>query len=122
MKRLLAVLITVAAFGCNRGDDKSVPADNTGKNARDERGEALTPMDQGENTTDRTITQQARQGLVRAGEVSVTGKNIKIITNDGVVTLRGPVASAHEKTEIADIVKHVEGVKRIDNQLEVAAK
>ncbi|HKP59026.1 MAG TPA: BON domain-containing protein [Polyangiales bacterium] len=116
------MLITLAAFGCNRGDDKSVPADNTGKNARDERGEALTPMDQGENTTDRTITQQARQGLVRAGEVSVTGKNIKIITNDGVVTLRGPVASAHEKTEIADIVKHVEGVKRIDNQLEVAAK
>ena len=154
MKRLITVLITLAAIGCNRNDasgtespteqpgpanmpankpmavdtpvDKSasadVPADNTGKNERDRQAEALTPTDQGESEADRSITQQARQGVVKADEVSVSGKNVKIITNDGVVTLRGPVESAREKKEIANIVKHVEGVKRIDNQLEVASK
>jgi len=154
MKRIIAVLITLAAIGCNRTEtsgtesppdqpgpanvpadkpmavdtpaDKpaaaAVPADNTGKNERDQQAEALTPMDQGENESDRSITQQARQGVVKADEVSVNGKNVKIITVDGVVTLRGPVESAREKKEIANIVKHVDGVKRIDNQLEVASK
>jgi osmotically-inducible protein OsmY len=99
-----------------------VAADNTGKNERDRQPEALTPMDQGESASDRSITQQARQGVVKADEVSVSGKNVKIITNEGVVTLRGPVESAREKNEIASIVKQVDGVKRVDNQLEVAAK
>jgi len=152
MKRTIAVLVTLAALGCNRSDmsgtesppaqpepvnapaDKPmaadepaaakepVAADNTGKNERDRESEKLTPTDQGESESDRSITQQARQGVVKADEVSVSGKNVKIITVDGVVTLRGPVESAREKTEIAKIVKHVDGVKRIDNQLEVAAK
>jgi osmotically-inducible protein OsmY len=52
----------------------------------------------------------------------MNGKNVKIVTIDGVVTLRGPVASAREKKDIANLVKKVDGVKRVDNQLEVAAK
>jgi len=126
MKRTIAVLITLAAIGCNQSSpeqpEPGVAADNTGKNVRDRQAEALTPGDQGENEADRSITQQARQGVVKADEVSMTGKNVKIITVDGVVTLRGPVESAQEKTEIAKIVKQVDGVKRVDNQLEIAAK
>jgi hyperosmotically inducible protein len=99
-----------------------VPADNTGKNERDRESAALTPMDQGANEGDRTITQQIRSNVVKADEMSMNGKNVKIITVDGVVTLRGPVESAREKKDIANIVKHVDGVKRIDNQLEVATK
>ena len=46
-------------------------------------------------------------------------KNIKIITIDGVVTLRGPVKSEKEKTDIGAKAQQVAGVKRVDNQLEV---
>lgn len=107
--------------------DKAAPAaepaaDNTGKNERDQDTAALTPTDQGENEVDRTITQQARAGVVGADQVSMSGKNVKIITVDRVVTLRGPVESAQEKKQIASIVKRVDGVKRVDNQLEIASK
>lgn len=97
-------------------------ADNTGKNKRDRDTAALTPMDQSENAADRAISQEARSNLVKADSTSMDGKNVKIVTIDGVVTLRGPVASAREKKDIANLVKKVDGVKRIDNQLEVAAK
>ena len=48
--------------------------------------------------------------------------NVKIITRDSVVTLRGPVESQQEKTTVETIARKVEGVKRVENQLEVAAK
>jgi osmotically-inducible protein OsmY len=99
-----------------------VSADNTAKNERDRDNAALTPMDQGGSETDRTITQNIRAGVVKADDVSMNAKNVKIITIDGVVTLRGPVETAREKKDIAAIAKRVEGVKRIDNQLEVASK
>lgn len=107
------------------GADKTAadaPADNTAKNARDRDTAALTPLDQGESEGDRTITQHIRADVVKADDVSMDGKNVKIITLDGVVTLRGPVETAREKKDIAAIAKRVDGVKRIDNQLEIAAK
>jgi osmotically-inducible protein OsmY len=47
--------------------------------------------------------------------------NVKIITVDGVVTLRGPVKSADEKTHIESLAQQATDVKRVDNQLEIAA-
>jgi hyperosmotically inducible protein len=99
-----------------------VPADNTGKNERDRDTAALTPLDQGGSEGDRSITQHIRADVVKADDVSMNGKNVKIITVDGVVTLRGPVETAREKKDIAAIAKRVDGVKRIDNQLEIASK
>jgi osmotically-inducible protein OsmY len=52
----------------------------------------------------------------------MTAKNVKIITNEGVVTLRGPVKTSEEKAQIAAIAQRVAGVKRVDNQLELATK
>ncbi len=53
--------------------------------------------------------------------LSVTAKNVKIITANAVVTLRGPVKNDKEKTDIVMIAQGTDGVKRVDNQLEVAA-
>jgi len=98
----------------------NVPADNTDKNERDRNTNTLTPGDQGGSEADRTVTQQIRQDLVKNDDLSMNGKNVKIITVDGVVTLRGPVKTTGEKSQIAAIAKSVGGVKRVDNQLEVA--
>jgi len=99
---------------------KNIPADNTEKNERDRNPAALTPGDQGSSESDRTISQQIRQGVVKDDALSTTGKNVKIITVGGVVTLRGPVKTSNEKSSIASIAQGVQGVKRVDNQLEVA--
>jgi hyperosmotically inducible periplasmic protein len=131
MNYAILLLVGVVATACDqRGRDEkttgadgtrtatNAAADNTDKNERDRSGGALTPGDQGESEADRTVTQQVRQGVMAEDALSITGKNVKVITVDGVVTLRGPVKSAEEKATIASIAQRVSGVKRVDNQLE----
>jgi len=98
------------------------PADNTGKNVRDRSGDTLTAGDQPENAADRDITQGVRKAIVADKGLSTNAHNVKIITVNGVVTLRGPVNSAAEKTKVASAAHHVAGVKRVDNQLEVVSR
>ncbi len=54
-------------------------------------------------------------------DLSVNASNVKIITNDGVVTLRGPVSSAAEKASVVRIVGGIDGVKRVEDHLELAS-
>jgi len=96
--------------------------DNTGRNVRDRGGDTLTPGDQSESQADRTLTQQIRQAVVGDKSLSTTAKNIKIITNNGVVTLRGPVHDRHEREKIEAKAQQIAGVNRVDNQLEVKAR
>jgi len=97
-------------------------ADNTGKNVRDRSDTALTPGDQGNSDSDREITRNIRRALTKNSELSTTAKNIKIITVNGKVTLRGPVTSEQEQQAIATAAQSVAGVTALDNQLEVKAK
>ena len=94
-------------------------ADNSARNERDRSDSTLTPLDQGGSEADRDVTQLVRQRIVDEDGFSVNAQNVKIITQDGVVTLRGPVATSEEKAQIAAITASANGVKRVDNQLEV---
>jgi len=93
-------------------------ASNTGINKRDRDDKTLTPMDQMENESDLKITQEIRQSLMK-GEFSMDAQNIKVITRNGTVTLRGPVETAAEREKIDALVKAMPGIKSIDNQLQV---
>jgi osmotically-inducible protein OsmY len=136
MRLILVPIVALAlAVGCDKGSQPTtdnspavkespamVEADNSAKNERDRAADKLTPMDQGESKLDRGITQQVRQNVMAEQALSTNAKNVKIVTVDGVVTLRGPVETGAEKSSIAALAKHVDGVKRVDNQLEVATK
>jgi hyperosmotically inducible protein len=93
--------------------------DNSRVNARDKGGNTLTPMDQGKGEGDRKITQNIRQAVVKDSSLSFTAKNVKIITINGKVTLRGPVKTDAERSAIEAAAKKVAGVNRVDNFLEV---
>ncbi len=93
--------------------------DNTGVNVRDRDDATLTPGDQGTSESDREITRHVRKGVMAKEELSTTAKNVKIITQDGKVTLRGPVKSESEQKAIGEIAQGVAGVTSVDNQLEV---
>lgn len=99
--------------------DERKDADDTGRNVRDRDDRTLTPTDQGASESDRTITQEIRKAVTDNDALSMNAKNVKIITVDGVVTLRGPVKSPDEKTTVAGIARKAPGVKRVDDQLEV---
>lgn len=96
-------------------------ADNAAKNQRDD-GTTITPVDQGMSEADTAITAAVRSAVVAEAELSVNAQNAKIVTRDGVVTLRGPVASTRERTALTAIAVRTPGVKRVDNQLEVVSQ
>jgi osmotically-inducible protein OsmY len=101
------------------GDAARPDADNTGRNVRDRDGRTLTPTDQGTSDSDRNITAEIRREIVANDALSMNAHNVKIITMDGVVTLRGPVKSPAEKATVGTAAQRATGVKRVDNQLEV---
>ena len=78
--------------------------------------------DQGTSPADREITQKIRKALIDSSGYSATAKNVKIITLNGKVTLRGPVMTEAEKTGIVTIAKGIAGEGNVDDQLEVKAK
>lgn len=121
-KVLLMSLLSLTLVACDKHETKSYreqDSDNTGKNERDRNSTTLTPMDQSENEADRAITQEIRKVIMSDNTLSTNAKNIKIITIDGVVTLRGPVANAQEIDIILKKLSRIQGIRTIDNQLEV---
>ena len=120
MKRTLLVLacLSTVSLAAMAADDKTSP-DNTAINERDRSGETQTSGDQSNSSPDLKITQAIRQALMKDSELSATAKNIKIITNNGQVTLRGPVKDAQEKAKIDQLAKSAASGAKIDDQLDV---
>lgn len=98
--------------------DAVVKRDNTEVNIRDRSDAAKTPIDQNENQPDINITANVRKRVVDT-KMSVNAQNVKIITQDGKVTLRGPVKSEDEKIQIDKIAREVAGPANVENLLEV---
>ena len=129
----LALLVTlplliIGGSACNSQPTEKTQAppaqttpDNTGRNVQDRSGATLTPGDQSESEADHTLTQRVRQAVVADDSLSTTAHNIKIITLNGVVTLRGPVNSAQEKATIDAKAQQIAGVTKVNNQLEIVA-
>jgi hyperosmotically inducible protein len=120
MKRTLLTLACLSAvsLAAIAADDKTKP-DNTATNERDRSGETKTSGDQSNSSADLKITQAIRQALVKDSELSTTAKNIKIITDNGQVTLRGPVKNAQEKAKIGQLARSAAGGAKIEDQLDV---
>jgi hyperosmotically inducible protein len=119
MKKQLFVLASLCVLfaGCEK--NTMLPrADHAAKNAHDSNGHARTG-DQSESKEDLVLTQKIRAALVEDDALSTNAKNVKIITVNGVATLRGPVNSDKEKMDVARIAKAVSGIRSVDNQLEV---
>jgi hyperosmotically inducible periplasmic protein len=125
----LGLILAFLVIACSKDDlsknekpsqPAAVAADNSGRNERDRNDATKTSGDQSESEADRTISQNIRQAVVADDSVSTNGKNVKIITVDGTVTLRGPVKSEKEKTNIGAKAQQIAGVKKVDNQLEIA--
>ena len=126
-KLLVATIVIFVIGGCSKdraANEKTAQTtaapDNSGVNVRDRNDQTTTPGDQSENEADRKITQNIRQSLTADDSLSTNGKNVKVITVDGKVTLRGPGKSDQEKAAIAAKAQQVAGVKNVDNQLEIA--
>ena len=113
---LLSFLFALAVM--NTGEQTALAA--TVKGGADK--SAPTASDQSENEADRKISQQIRQAVTKDDSLSVSAQNVKIITQDGKVTLRGSVKNDSEKQKVAEKAKQVAGVKNVENLITVGEK
>jgi hyperosmotically inducible periplasmic protein len=116
----LATVPAWAADSANTAEAKQVEADNSGRNVRDSEGDSLTPMDQSNKPGDLELTKKIRSELVADDSLSLKAHNVKIISIDGIVTLRGPVENAAEKERIAMLAEKAAGSGKVRNHLEIA--
>jgi osmotically-inducible protein OsmY len=99
-------------------DQKDV--DNTAINKRDASGETVTPDEQASGSrSDVEVTRRIRQLITRDESLSTAAKNVKIITQNGNVTLRGVVNSVEESDKIQKAAKQVAGSGAVTNALDV---
>lgn len=114
-----SLLIPGAATILHAQDQSTAPSstapDNSGKN----KAHHKTADQQSENTSDRDVTKKIRQSLIADKSLSMYGHNVKIITQHGTVTLKGPVHSDEEKQSIASKAAEVVGQDKVTNQLTV---
>ena len=82
--------------------------------------QSKTAMDQGMNPQDTNLTRTIREKIVADNTLSMRAKNITIISQNGLVTLKGPVANNQEQTKVEEIAKKVSGTTAVTNQTEVS--
>lgn len=115
---LSACLLTGAWAGAQDSSQPPAP-DNTKVNQRDRDGSQPTADQQKDNRSDREITQQIRQAVMKDTSLSSYAHNVKIVSQNGMVTLKGPVRSEEDKQSIAAKAAEVVGADKVTNQLEV---
>jgi hyperosmotically inducible periplasmic protein len=91
--------------------------DNTKTNERDRSASEPTADQQKENRSDRDITQQIRQSIVRDKSLSTYAHNVKVITTNGRVMLKGPVRSEDEKKAVEAKAAEIAGEKKVTSEL-----
>jgi hyperosmotically inducible protein len=100
-------------------DQASPPSSTAPDNSAHNKAQTRTADNQKENTSDREITRKVRRSITADKSLSTYAHNVKIITQDGQVTLKGPVQSDNEKQMIATKAADVVGAEKVNNQLTV---
>jgi hyperosmotically inducible periplasmic protein len=117
---VLALALGSSSLLYGQTTQKQPAADNTQTNKTES---AKTTADQQkQNRADIEVTQKIRQSLTKDKALSTYAKNIKVVTQNGNVTLSGPVRTEEEKTSVEKKATDVAGAGRVKSELQIAAK
>lgn len=121
---VLIVMAFMVAGSMTRGqaqttEQQGTSPDNTKMNAQDRDKASPTADQQKDNRSDREITQQIRQSVIKDKSLSTYAHNVKIITQNGQVTLKGPVRSEDEKRAIEGKATEVAGENKVTSELNI---
>ena len=131
MNRVLTTVVLGAALICgltlaraqqDAATQPGTPADNTKQNTRDRNASEPTADNQKDNQTDRKLTQEIRRAIVKDKTLSTYAHNVKIVTQGGMVTLKGPVRSEEEKQSVEAKAKQIAGDDKVNSELRVKPK
>ncbi|MGH9546150.1 MAG: BON domain-containing protein [Terriglobales bacterium] len=104
------------------GTNPSPAADNTKVNRRDGKQSEPTADQQKEDAADRQLAQQIRKALIKDKSLSTNAHNVKVIAQNGMVTLKGPVDSDSEKQTVEAKAAQIAGSDKVTNEIEVRPK
>lgn len=102
--------------------DKATKPDNTAVNKQDRPKGAVTADQQKETTNDRTVAQNIRKALMKDKSLSTYAHNVKVVSTNGVVTLKGPVRSDEEKRTVEAKATEIAGKDNVKSEITVAPK
>ena len=121
----LQQLVVAAALVAGTGwaaQDKPAAPDNTRANQADRAPDAPTADQQKNNKSDRETAKEIRKALTSDKSLSTYAHNVKVVAQNGTVTLKGPVRSEDEKKAVEAKAAEVAGASNVKNELTVASK
>ena len=124
--RFTLVASAAIALSCLPGGPSAVPAfaqagtaQTAPDNSNQNKNQAQTADNQTNSKSDRLTTQKIRKAIMADKDLSTYAHNVKIITANGAVTLKGPVQSEDEKQKVASEAASVVGPDKVTNELTV---
>ena len=105
---MLAIVLGAASWGAQNSDSGAKP-DNTKVNKQDRETNQPTADQQKNNASDLDLTKNIRRSIMEDKSLSTDAHNVKVISQDGTVTLKGPVKSEAEKSAIVSKAVSVAG-------------
>jgi len=116
---LLAMALGAASWGAQNADP-GVKPDNTRANKQDRDTRQPTADQQNNNASDVDLTKNIRRSIMQDKSLSSDAHNVKVITQNGTVTLKGPVKSESEKSAIVSkAVSVAGGADKVVDQMSV---
>ena len=116
------MLLNVQAFGSVRTNLSADNSDNSKINTRDRVPGAVTADQQSNATNDTKITQKIRQDIMNQKNLSTYAQNVKVISVNGMVTLKGPVRSNQEHTSLLQYARAAAGVSNVTDEMTVVTE
>ena len=111
------VLLSCSCVSSSFAQSGGMAPDNSKQNQT--QNQTGTADNQPNAQSDRTTTANVRKAIVADKTLSTYAHNVKIITANGAVTLKGPVKSDAEKQQVATDAASVIPADKITNQLTV---
>ena len=97
-------------------------ADNTSINKRDRQKDEPTADNQKDNAADRERAKNIRRAIVQDKSLSTYAHNVKVISEHGTVTLKGPVRSEDEKRAVESKAAEIAGHDNVKSEISVVSK
>jgi hyperosmotically inducible periplasmic protein len=114
------LFLSIPLAASSRPQNQTPAHDNSKTNQRDRNKTSPTADQQKANASDTDVAKQIRSSIMKDKSLSTYAHNVKIIAQDGKVTLKGPVRSEDERTNIASKAAAVAGDSNVTNELTVA--
>jgi hyperosmotically inducible periplasmic protein len=119
---LIAGMLAVGSATFALAQDTTTNPDNTRATQADRPKAEVTADQQKNNKLDRETTRKIRRALVSDKSLSISAHNVKVISQNGTVTLKGPVRSEDEKKTVEAKAAEIAGASNVKDELTVASK